>query len=177
QDGNVFSIDRVRGHKVVMNFIYTRCPIATMCPASTQRMMDLQRAAKAKGIAKLQFVSISLDPAFDTPTVLKAYAASRGIDRGNFCFLTGPETAVRDLLHQFGVIVAPGENYLKHTALYRADRRERGNCPSRGWHSVDSGRISQPALTPFNPVRPLAAMFVLGVAPSLTAHEFRLASD
>lgn len=115
QDGEVVSINRFRGRRVVMNFIYTRCPIATMCPASTAHMMDLQRVAKEKGITNLELVSITLDPAYDTPSVLKDYARVRGIDTGNFTFLTGPEAAVRDLLHQFGVIVEPGENYLKHT--------------------------------------------------------------
>lgn len=115
QDGEVVSINRFRGRRVVMNFIYTRCPIATMCPASTAHMMDLQRVAKEKGITNLELVSITLDPAYDTPSVLKDYARVRGIDTANFTFLTGPEAAVRDLLHQFGVIVEPGENYLKHT--------------------------------------------------------------
>jgi protein SCO1/2 len=86
-----------------------------MCPASTARMMALQQAAKGKGISSLELVSISLDPAYDTPSVLKEYAKARGIDTANFTFLTGPESAVRDLLHQFGVIVEPGENFLKHT--------------------------------------------------------------
>lgn len=115
QDGEVVSVDRLRGRRVVMNFIYTRCPIATMCPASTARMHDLQLAARAAGVKNLQLISISLDPAYDTPAVLKAYAEARGIETTDFFFLTGPEGAVRDLLHQFGVIVEPGDNYLKHT--------------------------------------------------------------
>lgn len=115
QDGEVVSINRFRGKRVVLNFIYTRCPIATMCPASTAHMMALQRAAKEKGVGNLELVSISLDPAYDTPPVLKEYMTVRGIDPVNFSFLTGPEPAVRDLLRQFGILVEPGENYLKHT--------------------------------------------------------------
>jgi protein SCO1/2 len=115
QHGNVFSPAQVRGRWVVMNFIYTRCPIATMCPASTQRMMDLQAAGRTAGRTDLELISLSLDPVYDTPSVLKDYADARGIDLANFRFLTGPEAAVRDLLHQFGVIVEPGENFLKHT--------------------------------------------------------------
>ncbi|MBI2496451.1 MAG: SCO family protein, partial [Opitutae bacterium] len=115
QDGEVVPINRFRGKRVVMNFIYTRCPIATMCPASTQRMMALQQAAKARGVRDLELVSITLDPAYDTSPVLKDYASVRGIDTGNFSFPTGPEGTVRDLLLQFGIIVEPGENYLKHT--------------------------------------------------------------
>jgi protein SCO1/2 len=115
QEGDVVSFERFRGRRVVLNFIYTRCPIATMCPASTMRMMALQQAAKEKGVTNFELVSLSLDPAYDTPTVLKDYAKARGIDTTHFTFLTGPESAVRDLLRQFGVIVEPGENYLKHT--------------------------------------------------------------
>lgn len=115
QDDRVVSFDRFRGRRVVLNFIFTRCPVPTMCPASTAKMMALQAAAQARGIANLEFVSITLDPAYDTPAVLKRYASGRGIDLRNFTFLTGPENAVRDLLTGFGVLVAPGENIFKHT--------------------------------------------------------------
>lgn len=115
QDGRAVSFDTFRGKHVVLNFIFTRCPVATMCPASTAKMMALQAAAKKRGITHLELVSISFDSAYDTPPVLKKYAAERGIDTTNFSFLTGPEKAIRDLLAQFGVIAEPGENVFKHT--------------------------------------------------------------
>lgn len=115
QDGRAVSFDHFRGRRVVLNFIFTRCPVPTMCPASTTKMMALQAAAKKAGVTNLELVSISFDAAFDTPPVLKAYAEARGIDTTNFSFLTGPETAIRDLLEQFGVIAEPGENIFKHT--------------------------------------------------------------
>jgi protein SCO1 len=115
QDGKAVAFDHFRGKRVVMNFIFTRCPVATMCPASTAKMMALQAAAKRTGIKNLEFVSISFDSAYDTPPVLKKYASDRGIDTTNFTFLTGPEPALRDLLAQFGVIAEPGENLFKHT--------------------------------------------------------------
>lgn len=115
QDGAVVGFERFHGKRVVLNFIYTRCPVPTMCPAATARMALLQRLARERGVRDLQLLSISFDPAYDTPAVLKAYAAARGIDLSNFSFLTGPEDAVRDLLVQFGVVAEPGENILKHT--------------------------------------------------------------
>jgi len=42
QSGHAISAGRFRGKKVVLNFIFTRCPIATMCPAATLRMADHQ---------------------------------------------------------------------------------------------------------------------------------------
>ncbi len=115
QDGRAVAFDHFRGKRVVLNFIFTRCPVATMCPAATARMMALQAAAKKAGIANLELVSISFDTAYDTPPVLKAYATARGIDTSNFTFLTGPESALRDLLAQFGLIAQPGDNIFKHT--------------------------------------------------------------
>jgi protein SCO1 len=115
QEGDLVSFDRFRGRRVVLNFIFTRCPVATMCPAATAKMARLQTLAREQKIPDFELVSITLDPVFDTPPVLKAYAAARGIDSANFSFLTGPEPAIRDLLLQFGVLAEPGENIFKHT--------------------------------------------------------------
>lgn len=115
QEGRVVSAGSFRGKRVVLNFIFTRCPVPTMCPAATLRMQALQKAAKTAGVENLELVSISLDPTYDTPAVLKAYAKERGIDLGNFRFLTGPEAAVKNLLTQFGVVALPGEGILKHS--------------------------------------------------------------
>ncbi len=115
QNGDVVSFDQFRGKRVILNFIFTRCPIATMCPAATARMTALQRLAKEKNVSDLHLVSISLDPTYDTSPVLKGYAAARGIDTANFSFLTGPVSAVRDLLTQFGVIAEKSDNIWKHS--------------------------------------------------------------
>lgn len=115
QEGHAVSMSRFRGKQVVVNFIFTRCPIATMCPAATARMMSLQKAAKEAGVADLELVSISLDPEYDTPGVLKDYASARGIDTANFTFLTGPDAAVRQLLAQLGVIREFADNTIKHS--------------------------------------------------------------
>lgn len=115
QDGRVVQAARFRGRQIMLNFIYTRCPVATMCPAATLRMMDVQKQARAAGVKDLQLVSISLDPNYDTPGVLREYAKVRGIDTGNFSFLTGPEPAIRDLLTQFGVIAEFKDGLLKHS--------------------------------------------------------------
>jgi protein SCO1 len=104
QTGKAVPGSKFRGKQVVLNFIYSRCPIATMCPAATVKMIELQKAAKAAGVPNFELVSISLDPEFDTPGILKEYADVRGIDTSNFSFLTGPDAAVRQLLAQLGVI-------------------------------------------------------------------------
>jgi protein SCO1/2 len=115
QSGKVVQMARFRGKQLMVNFIFTRCPVATMCPASTAKMMTVQRLAQEAGVKNLELISITLDPAFDTPGVLRDYASTRGIDTGNFSFLTGPETAIKDLLTQFGVIAQFQGDILQHT--------------------------------------------------------------
>jgi len=115
QEGRVVSAGRFQGRQIMLNFIYTRCPVATMCPAATLRMMAVQKEARAAGVKNLELISITLDPANDTPGVLREYAVGRGIDTSNFSFLTGPESAIRDLLRQFGVIADFQDGLLRHT--------------------------------------------------------------
>ncbi len=115
QEGRVVQSGRFRGKRVMINFIFTRCPVQTMCPASTTKMIAAQKMAAEAGAKEIEFVSITLEPAYDTPGVLKEYALARGIDTRNFSFLTGPEAAVRDLLTQFGVIAELKGELLQHT--------------------------------------------------------------
>jgi len=115
QDARVVQSTRFRGKQIMLNFIFTRCPVATMCPAATAKMMQTQRLAREAGVTNLELVSITLDPDYDTPGVLKEYAQQRGIDTSNFSFLTGPEAAIKDLLVQFGVIAESEGDLIKHT--------------------------------------------------------------
>ncbi len=115
QTGRVVQSARFHGKQIMLNFIFTRCPVATMCPAATMKMMEAQRLAAEAKVPNLELVSITLDPAYDTPGVLKDYADARGIDTANFSFLTGPETAIKDLLAQFGVIAEFKGELLTHT--------------------------------------------------------------
>ena len=115
QSGRVVQSSRFRGKQIMINFIFTRCPIATMCPAATIKFITLQRLAREATVPNLELISITLDPTFDTPGVLREYADVRGIDTTNFSFLTGPENAIKDLLTQFGVIAEFEGALLKHT--------------------------------------------------------------
>jgi len=115
QTGTVVQINRYRGRNVVINFIYTRCPSPQMCPAATQRMIQLQEAAREAGIDNFELVSITLDPDYDSPGVLREYAERNGIDTSNFSFLTGPDSAIQNLMEQFGILVDPEIGFESHT--------------------------------------------------------------
>jgi protein SCO1 len=115
QEGRVVESTRFRGKRVMLNFIFTRCPIPTMCPAAVARFQETQRLAREAGLKDFELVSITLDPAYDTPGVLKTYAITRGIDTSNFTLLTGPENAIKSLLSTFGVLASFQGDLLNHT--------------------------------------------------------------
>lgn len=87
QDGRTMSRKDFFGSVLVVNFIFTKCP--DVCPLLTKQMADIQ--ARLKGTAKaIQLVSITVDPANDTPETLKKFAASYKADHRLWSFLTGP---------------------------------------------------------------------------------------
>jgi protein SCO1/2 len=115
ENGNVVQSNRFRGKQIMINFIFTRCPVPTMCPASVARFQSTQKMAREAGVKNLELISITLDPAYDTPGVLKTYTMARGIDTSNYSFLTGPENAIKSLLSQFGVLAYFQGPLLDHT--------------------------------------------------------------
>lgn len=107
QHGDLFLSESLRGQYVMINFIFSRCLDPVMCPAATERMRLTQELARERGIDNLHFVSITLDPDYDTPGILRAYADGRAIDLANFSFLTGPADIIEDLKTQMGILSRP----------------------------------------------------------------------
>jgi protein SCO1/2 len=154
QDGKVVQITQLRGRQIVLNFIFTRCPDAKMCPATVMKMMQLQAMAREAGVADLELISITLDPEYDTPGVLRDYADARGIDTSNYHLLTGPERAIKDMLAQLGVLVFQNGPLLQHTlATVLIDPRGKivHRVDGSEWRAEDfAGRLrrSEPAPSP-----------------------------
>ncbi len=103
QYGRTVTAATLEGKAFVLNFIFTRCTDAKMCPLSTFKMAQLQRLVAAEGLRGLEFLSVTLDPVYDTPGVLRDYADGYGIDGANFRFLTGPKEQVQLMLRSLAV--------------------------------------------------------------------------
>jgi len=77
QDGKRISLNQFRGKALALTFIYTRCPLPNYCPLMSIRFsemaMNLQKMPELKD--KIRLLSITFDPAHDTPEVLKTYGA------------------------------------------------------------------------------------------------------
>lgn len=93
RSGATVTRESLKGKVWISDFMYTRCP--GPCPVMTARMAQL---AKDMGRNEdLRFVSFSVDPEYDTPEVLTAYAKKHEADPQGWLFLTGPVDTIRQL--------------------------------------------------------------------------------
>ena len=107
QDDAPLTMAWTDGRVAVVTFIYTRCPLPDFCPAIDRRLGELQRSIRgASGsIADVRLLSISIDPAFDRPAVLKAHARKLGADPAVWRFVTMPAPELTAFGRQFGLDV------------------------------------------------------------------------
>jgi len=106
QEGKKISLDQYRGRSLVLTFIYTRCPLPDYCPLMTANFTEIDRELQKDSAlgAKAHLLSISVDPVFDTPKVLRAYAESHGLkDFKRWEYATGSEEEVRKIAEYFGL--------------------------------------------------------------------------
>lgn len=87
-------LHQYRGTPCLVAFMFTRCP--SVCPRLTQQMKSISEALDAKKL-RAQLLSISVDPEFDRPEILAAYAAKMGINTRSWSFLTGDPRVALDV--------------------------------------------------------------------------------
>lgn len=93
QNGQVVSLADLRGKVWVADIIFTRC--AGPCPQMTRQMAELQAALPAA--SPVELVTLTTDPEFDTPPVMKNYALRFGADLDRWMFLTGSKNEIANL--------------------------------------------------------------------------------
>ena len=99
------SLAEWRGTTTLITFVYTRCPLPNFCPLMDQHFETLQRSLSEDSTlqGRVKLISVSVDPAFDTPLVLAAHAAHVKADPAVWTFLTGDVGTIDHLAAQFGV--------------------------------------------------------------------------
>jgi len=93
QDNHVTTLADLTNHVWVADIIFTRC--AGSCPVMSTQMKSLQDALPATSRAKL--VTLTTDPDYDTPTILKRYGERYGADFQRWTFLTGAKKGLAGL--------------------------------------------------------------------------------
>jgi len=128
QNGARVTSDTFRGQPFVLTFIFTRCPVPTFCPRISSNFSEVQETIKANPAltGKARLLSITLDPKFDTPGILKSYAQQQKADPQVWTFATGTPAEIEKLTQSFAVFVQPEAGTISHglaTALIGPDGR------------------------------------------------------
>ncbi len=118
QDGRARRLADWKGQALAVTFIYTRCPMPEFCPRMDRQFAEVQRAilASPQLAARARLLSISFDPAHDTPAVLRDHAQALGAVPAIWTFAAPPEEQNVGFAGRFGVYLerSPGEVTLTH---------------------------------------------------------------
>ncbi len=148
QSGKMIHLAQFKGRVLLITFIYTRCPLSDYCPRMSRNFaaIDQALAADPKLYAKTHLLSISFDPAYDKPAVLRSYG---GAYTGNYTkeqfahwdFAAPPKAELPAVTQYFNVGITPGENgTLAHslsTILIGKDGKIAAWYPTNDWQPQD----------------------------------------
>lgn len=126
QQGQPIKLSDFRGKAVLITFIYTRCPLPNFCPLMSKNFADLQSRLSKKLPNKYHLLSVTMDPAFDQPAVLKDYAARYGADEKDWSFATGTPEQITEVAAAMGLHYQWENGLISHdlrTALVGPDGR------------------------------------------------------
>lgn len=124
RSGAEVTLETLRGRPWVASFVFTRC--GGPCPRVSASMKQLQARLKDTDV---RLVTFTVDPEYDTPAILSAYADVLGADKERWLFLTGAPDALRDVsIQSFQLPVErdemqpPGQLVTHKTLLCVVDR-------------------------------------------------------
>jgi protoheme IX farnesyltransferase len=131
QDGGEFSSKSLHGHVWVVDFVFTNC--SGPCPRLSTLLSRVQEATPPE----VKLVSFTVDPARDTPEVLRAYASRYRAAPDRWTFLTGDAASLKTV-RQDTFKLGEMDSALNHsTRVVLVDREMR----IRGFYSTDEDGV------------------------------------
>jgi len=146
QDGKTVHLADFKGRAVLLTFIYTRCPFPTYCPLITSEFAEIHKElAQTPAIyQKTQLVSISLDPEYDKPPVLRKYGLTylKGNASGfsHWEFVSTSPADLKKLASAFGLAYLKQNNVIEHsmnTILLARDGAVLQMWPGNDWKPAE----------------------------------------
>jgi cytochrome oxidase Cu insertion factor (SCO1/SenC/PrrC family) len=161
-DMNGDAVDLTHG-VTVLSFIYTRCPDPRMCPLVTAKFARMARLLEGTPVRLLE---ITLDPAYDTPAVLRAYGRAAGADGDRWTLATGQPAALNAFAERAGLYVdRPRPGVILHTeaVLIARDGILERNYGGNDWTAEGvSAEARSIATLPGNPLARFALRLIGG---------------
>lgn len=148
QSDRTIHLEQFKGKLVLLTFVYTRCPLADFCPRMSHNFADIDKtlASDPALYSQTHLLSISFDPTYDTPQVLRSYG---GAYTGNFTkekfthwdFAVPSAHDLPAVTQFFNVGVTPGDgkslNHSLSTILIGKDGKIIAWYPGNDWSTAD----------------------------------------
>jgi protein SCO1/2 len=104
QLGQAFSTADFKGQALAITFLFTRCPFPTFCPKMANDFSETQQSLISAGnFTNWHLLTVSFDPEFDKPVVLKSYAERYHYDPAHWTFATGDLVEITAIAEQCGL--------------------------------------------------------------------------
>jgi protein SCO1/2 len=114
QKGRAIRLSDFHGRALAITFIFTRCPLPDFCPRMNENLSAVQDALPPDNPG-WHLLSLSMDPAFDTPAQLTSYAARFQPKPERWSFATGDPADIEKLAGSFGLRIFREGTELNHT--------------------------------------------------------------
>ncbi len=150
ENGRVIHLNDVCGKAVVLTFIYTRCPLPNYCPLMSKNFSLLEGRLNMEFTNRYQLLSVTMDPDFDTPKVLKEYATHCKADSKDWRFATGDSEQIKFVAGLMGLYYMRENGLISHdlrTALIGPDGRLVHLWKSNVWTPYEVQRMVRETLT------------------------------
>jgi protein SCO1/2 len=167
--GQTIRLHQFRGQALGLTFVFTRCPYPNFCPRMSANFAQAcdQLMARADGPTNWHLLSVSFDPDYDTPSVLKTYAEGYGYDPRRWSLLTGAMIEIDAITEQLGMEFAPDGSFFSHnvrTAVIDAHGRVQRIFVGNDWKVTDfvaemvrAAVVPEPTAIPASPQAPAGA--------------------
>ena len=146
QDGKTLHFSQFKGKVILLTFIYTRCPFPDYCPLLSRNFAGIQKelAKNPDEYNKTHLISITLDPNYDKPQILREYGLSylehdpKGFQHWDFVSATPAD--LQKLAGSFGLSFYEQSGLISHgmnTILLAADGTVAGMWPDNEWKTAE----------------------------------------
>jgi protein SCO1/2 len=143
QDAKPIRLNNYRGKALLLTFIYTRCPFTDQCTLMSNNFAQIERqlGQDPEVYAKTHLLSISIDPGYDDPKVLRSYGAAHTerYENETFAhweFATGTGDQVKDVAQFFGLTYFTEKDQIVHalrTAIVSPEGKVAKIYQGNGW--------------------------------------------
>ena len=116
--GQAVSLSDFPGQALAIDFFYTRCPLPDYCPRLSKNFSEASKklATMTNAPTNWHFLSVSFDPEFDSPEMLKSYGQLYQYDPAHWNFLTGPKAQIGELARRSGVVFESSDGTINHNS-------------------------------------------------------------